>query len=974
MSWVTESVAYLIDASTQFRTHVHTATAVEALVVSIVVLVLRRYAMHDEKWADFFGWAFFIFFLRYTLEAGYLYSQEGSCDGIGETPEWLELLALLVSPINSLMLFASAQALLRRRKMMSNRLVALSVLGLISAFSAWYSDHPLLVMWHRIPDALLSVICVGWLGIAMYRCIQNGRRSRLAFLVLAVSMLYALLCIVDGLAPAIPRGLWPGLQSALGSRIGISSPGAVATAVDLGAMCLAFFLKLTLSIGALVILVRVLRVLLPRHAQEIMAEASRKREHCLSSKGLISAMVDVIDADAAELVLLRQGSIEMEARYWCWSKHGEKLSSNGEIRRLPVPGESTKDRVLALGQELLEENRTLTADEARLLSGDERDSAVVFGIPIVHNGGVIGCFIAFWPKGRILRPAIQRRTGEMIPWLAPIFQSQRQLDASSELSRGIHVFGDCLGQRVSIEYITRTLQKHLTPLASATCVNMGFQNIACTVGRDLGTTVFSIIDEHAGAVVRAALRALAKLSRSQKIECTSVPLEMAVFDNHDESMQLGELLFAVYPSSDHRHFPTLATDPVLQRAVAAQVSGELLDQYRQEYSDLLRDLRQHLYPNDQIATVDTWYRAIAICAEKAGLGWVVVSEPGPPEFHGPPHGVEIVESLTDDQLLPLRLHDESVCCYEVVQPGGKRERIVRLALVPTEFHAWLRVPRPGFGIEVSCLSPWLVFLQRFAESAGSALMFLTTTLELYELQKDDAQRHAFSQLALTHATLLHQLVNRARDVAGPTQTLIEGFRFRRMSERLDSESVRFCEAYFQEIRDAANAMGVLTRNLLRAGRIDERRSYQIIEAMKHGVSAFKAVLPNRRIRLELDIRSELPIGVPFDVVVHAISNLIDNAIKAIGRNGWIRIRAVDVLGVAELDTYVECTVEDSGPGIPKNEREHVFDLGFSTTDGSGWGLYLVDRSLKENGGSISLLEQEEGSGASFVIRLPRART
>ena len=60
-------------------------------------------------------------------------------------------------------------------------------------------------------------------------------------------------------------------------------------------------------------------------------------------------------------------------------------------------------------------------------------------------------------------------------------------------------------------------------------------------------------------------------------------------------------------------------------------------------------------------------------------------------------------------------------------------------------------------------------------------------------------------------------------------------------------------------------------------------------------------------------------------------------------------------------------VEDDGPGIPEDERDQVFESGYTTErDGTGFGLNIVREIVEAHGGAISLTESDEG-GARFEI-------
>jgi PAS domain S-box-containing protein len=72
--------------------------------------------------------------------------------------------------------------------------------------------------------------------------------------------------------------------------------------------------------------------------------------------------------------------------------------------------------------------------------------------------------------------------------------------------------------------------------------------------------------------------------------------------------------------------------------------------------------------------------------------------------------------------------------------------------------------------------------------------------------------------------------------------------------------------------------------------------------------------------------------------------------------------------VSPLDFSPGFAVEDDGPGIPPDERDDVFERGFTTaSDGTGFGLAIVERIADAHGWTVSVTEGREG-GARFEFR------
>ena len=107
-----------------------------------------------------------------------------------------------------------------------------------------------------------------------------------------------------------------------------------------------------------------------------------------------------------------------------------------------------------------------------------------------------------------------------------------------------------------------------------------------------------------------------------------------------------------------------------------------------------------------------------------------------------------------------------------------------------------------------------------------------------------------------------------------------------------------------------------------------------------------------------------------DLLDSVFRNLLSNAAAHSDADPTIQV------SVTQLDDTVTVVVADDGPGIPETDREHVFERGWTSTDeGTGIGLYLVDRLLENYGGSIHLAEDDEADslgGATFIVTLPLA--
>jgi two-component system, sporulation sensor kinase E len=131
------------------------------------------------------------------------------------------------------------------------------------------------------------------------------------------------------------------------------------------------------------------------------------------------------------------------------------------------------------------------------------------------------------------------------------------------------------------------------------------------------------------------------------------------------------------------------------------------------------------------------------------------------------------------------------------------------------------------------------------------------------------------------------------------------------------------------------------------------------------VAFLQPEISDRDIIVEQELRADLPLlEIDRNQVKQAFYNVIKNAFQAMKQDGLLRIRT-DM-----EDTWVTITFTDSGGGISPENMSKIFEPYFSTkASGTGLGLLIVRRIVREHGGEIDLASTE-GRGLTFTIRLP----
>ncbi len=100
-----------------------------------------------------------------------------------------------------------------------------------------------------------------------------------------------------------------------------------------------------------------------------------------------------------------------------------------------------------------------------------------------------------------------------------------------------------------------------------------------------------------------------------------------------------------------------------------------------------------------------------------------------------------------------------------------------------------------------------------------------------------------------------------------------------------------------------------------------------------------------------------------DKLKQALLNILLNAVEAMTGGGDISIN------VSQRDSCLKIFIKDTGPGIPDEQHDKIFDLFYSTkSGGTGVGLAVTKNIIHAHGGNIRFEKQDKGAGV--IIELP----
>lgn len=152
-------------------------------------------------------------------------------------------------------------------------------------------------------------------------------------------------------------------------------------------------------------------------------------------------------------------------------------------------------------------------------------------------------------------------------------------------------------------------------------------------------------------------------------------------------------------------------------------------------------------------------------------------------------------------------------------------------------------------------------------------------------------------------------------------------------------------------------------------------SIDCMELLRRTATLFAASANGKKIALTVEAPDASPsIAADYLRIGEVVYNLVSNAIKYTPTEGKVRLRVEDDRKMGLVHLYVD----DSGPGIPADERERIFERFYridksraADRGGRGLGLAIASEIAKAHGGSIAVGDSDLG-GASFVLTLKSA--
>ncbi|MFC2155557.1 two-component regulator propeller domain-containing protein [Acidobacteriota bacterium] len=289
----------------------------------------------------------------------------------------------------------------------------------------------------------------------------------------------------------------------------------------------------------------------------------------------------------------------------------------------------------------------------------------------------------------------------------------------------------------------------------------------------------------------------------------------------------------------------------------------------------------------------------------------------------------------------------------------------------------------GASVKITILPPfwetwWFIFLLLFTGS-GLLLFFsrrrinrvkrkskeekiaLKREMEKQQLEKELKLKADFTVM------LVHDLRSPLSAVIGFSEILIE------TPELVDIGGIG------EAIKLSSGRMLTLVNEMLdyskfEAGKmaLDKKETY-ILRLTEDIVEMMAPLFDQKRIHLVYDVPPKIRdtrLSLDPEKISQVVNNFFSNAIK------FAPMKGVVTLGMRLVDMgFVEISVKDNGPGIPRNKQKYIFDKYAQLTNneqvkGTGLGLAVSKMIIEAHGGVIGYRTKEGEEGSIFFFRLP----
>lgn len=260
------------------------------------------------------------------------------------------------------------------------------------------------------------------------------------------------------------------------------------------------------------------------------------------------------------------------------------------------------------------------------------------------------------------------------------------------------------------------------------------------------------------------------------------------------------------------------------------------------------------------------------------------------------------------------------------------------------------------------LSPMRSEVKKDEHLLGYVLLVRDITL-LRKQEEETAESEKLNALTLLAAGVAHEIGNPLNSLDIHLQLL------ERKIQKLPSQEQADLSNHLETAQGEIRRLDATLKQFLQAIRPTqpERAPCQLHDLLRETLSLLSPELAERKVEVSLDLAETVPLlELDRNQIKQALYNLLKNAFQALPPNGG----NIDIISRV-TDYEVTLTIRDYGSGISPEVMGSIFEPYSSTKkSGTGLGLLIVRRIVREHGGKIEL-DSLPNQGTSVIVSIPR---
>ncbi len=240
------------------------------------------------------------------------------------------------------------------------------------------------------------------------------------------------------------------------------------------------------------------------------------------------------------------------------------------------------------------------------------------------------------------------------------------------------------------------------------------------------------------------------------------------------------------------------------------------------------------------------------------------------------------------------------------------------------------------------------------EMIGATILFTDLT-EVKELQRQVELKNRLAAMGEMSAGIAHEFRNSLGAILG----------YAKLVGRQTSENEILKESAEGIMTEVKNFDAMLS-DFLNFARPTElnREECSLSDLVRESLEVLSEEIAKKGINVETRLDNLPPVLIDRTLMRQAVTNLIKNAIQAVGDEGRITIEEKEIAGQPEL------WIQDNGCGISQDEQKKIFEPFFTTKrEGTGLGLAITQKTILSHQGMLRI-KSDEGKGTLMIVSLP----